>query len=244
MTSATYVGNELDLFAAATCWKSYVRHLLRPYLGTNVLEVGAGFGGTTRHISRRHRGRWVCLEPDTALAERLTVSIRAGKLPAGCDAVTGTIDSLADVAEFDSILYVDVLEHIQDDAGELARAAAHLRDCGWLVVLAPAHAWLYSPFDRAVGHYRRYTKASLRAIVPDGLDLVRVDYLDAVGLLASLGNRLILKSGMPTPAQIAVWDKVMVPLSRIADPLVRHSCGKSVLGVWRKRDRRRQSHLG
>ena len=62
----------------------------------------------------------------------------------------------------------------------------------------------------------------------------RLDYLDAIGMLASLGNRLILKSNMPSPRQIAVWDGLMVPISRLADPLFGHRLGKSVLGVWRR----------
>ena len=56
--------------------------------------------------------------------------------------------------------------------------------------------------------------------------------MDSVGMLASLGNRLLLKSAMPTAQQIAVWDRLMVPLSRLADPLLLHTLGKSVLGVW------------
>ena len=53
-------------------------------------------------------------------------------------------------------------------------------------------------------------------------------------MLASLGNRFILKSSMPNPAQIAVWDRFMVPPSRLVDPLLGYSLGKSVLAVWRK----------
>ena len=56
----------------------------------------------------------------------------------------------------------------------------------------------------------------------------------SVGLLASAGNRFISRNSSPTPAQIKLWDRVMVPLSRRFDPLLRYAVGKSVLGVWRK----------
>ena len=69
---------------------------------------------------------------------------------------------------------------------------------------------------------------------PEGLSLVRLDYLDSVGMLASLGNRLVLKSAMPSPGQVAVWDRLMVPVSRLVDPLLGHRLGKSVLAVWRR----------
>jgi hypothetical protein len=141
---------------------------------------------------------------------------------------------LEDQHDFDTLLYMDVIEHIEDDRGELSRAAEWLRPGGHLIILVPAHQWLYTPFDRAIGHFRRYTRTTLRRAGPAGLDLVRLIYLDSIGLLASLGNRMILNRSLPNPNQIALWDKVMVPLSKIVDPLIAYSFGKSVLGVWRK----------
>ncbi len=234
MTDYTYVGAELDLFAAATNWKSYVRRQLSPYIGRDVLEVGAGFGGTTRMLCGGDHDTWTCLEPDPALAGRLADSIRSGDLPRCCRVEVGTLADLPEGAEYDTLLYIDVLEHIEDDAAEMARAAGHLKPGGHLVVLSPAHQWLYTPFDRAIGHFRRYTKASLRAAAPPGVVPVRLDYLDAVGMLASLGNRLVLNRSMPKPSQIAVWDKLMVPVSRILDRVLAYSTGRSIVGVWRR----------
>lgn len=236
MTDYAYVGGELDLFAAATNWKSYFRSHLEPYLGTEVLEVGAGLGGTTRLLCGNRHRRWVCLEPDRTLADRLAGSIRAGKLPAQCLAVVGTLDQIKAAAPFDTLIYIDVLEHIEDDRGELERAAQHLKPGGHVLALSPAHPWLYTPFDKAIGHCRRYTKKSLAALTPESLELVRLIYLDSVGLLASLGNRLLLKRAMPNPRQIAVWDKVLVRLSRWVDPLLGYSVGKSIVGVWRRKE--------
>ncbi len=82
----------------------------------------------------------------------------------------------------------------------------------------------------------RYSKKTIAALTPSGLRLVRVRYLDAVGMLASLGNRLILNQSMPTPKQVALWDGIMVRLSRLVDPVTAYSSGKSVLAVWKKAD--------
>ncbi len=229
-----YEGTELELFAAAKHWKSYLRRRISPYLGRDVLEVGAGNGNTTRVLCDGEINQWVCLEPDATLADQLVASIGDGKLPGCCRVQVGTLAELGARDRFDTILYIDVLEHIAADRAELARAALHLRHGGYLVVLSPAHEWLFTPFDRAIGHYRRYTKKTLRALSPEPLSLVRLDYLDSVGMLASLGNRLVLKSSMPGPRQIAMWDRLMVPVSRVADPLLGHQIGKSVLGVWRR----------
>jgi hypothetical protein len=117
---------------------------------------------------------------------------------------------------------------------ELSRAATLLKESGHLIVLSPAHQWLYTPFDREIGHYRRYSKKSLNEITPLRLRCVELRYLDSIGMLASLGNRLLLKSSMPTAGQINFWDKRLVPLSIFFDSLLQYRLGKSILGVWRK----------
>jgi len=135
---------------------------------------------------------------------------------------------------FDTIIYIDVLEHIANDREELKASCFHLKPGGFLVVLSPAHQSLYTPFDEAIGHHRRYNKHTLSAAVPEDLERIELKYLDSVGAIASLGNRFVLKSNLPSARQLSVWDKLMIPLSRVVDPLLGYRAGKSVLGVWRK----------
>jgi SAM-dependent methyltransferase len=234
VSSIAYVGSELELFAAATNWKSYLSRQLQGFLGDSVLEVGAGLGTTTLNLCRRPHRRWVCLEPDPAMIATLQGKRESGELPACCEVRAGTLADLPAEEKFDSIIYIDVLEHIEDDRAELQRAAEHLGPGGRIAVLAPAHQTLYSPFDKSIGHFRRYDRQMLSAAAPESLPCERMKYLDTVGLLASLSNRYFLGSGMPTPRQIWTWDKLMVPVSRLIDPLLCYSLGKSILGVWRK----------
>jgi hypothetical protein len=130
---------------------------------------------------------------------------------------------------------MDVLEHIEEDRREVVRAARLIRPGGHLVVLAPAHQWLFTAFDASIGHCRRYDSGSLKRMTPSNMDFAKCEYLDSVGLLASLGNRLLLKQDMPTERQIAVWDRLMVPCSRFVDVVTCFSLGKSLLACWRKR---------
>jgi len=232
MSDFAYVGSELNLFAGATTWKSYVRFHLQPYLSGDILEVGAGIGASTATFNDGTQRRWVCLEPDRDLADRIKPNLPP-KL-SNCEVVVGTLSDLGPGDQFDAILYMDVLEHIEADAAELARAAAHLRPNGFLAILSPALPWLFTPFDAAIGHYRRYTRNSLRSIAPQGLREVKCIYLDSAGLLASLGNKLFLRSPVPSKAQIQFWDRTMVPISRYADRALNYAIGKSILGVWQK----------
>jgi SAM-dependent methyltransferase len=235
VSADAYIGTELELFSEARNWKAYFARKIRPFLGRDVLEVGAGIGGTTAVVARDHIGCWTCLEPDPVLAARIEGVVARVSSGASFETKAGTLNDLPLGRRFDSILYMDVLEHIEDDAGEAKRAAARLNPGGNLIVLAPAHQWLYSPFDKAVGHYRRYDKASLKAAVTVDLELVQLCYLDAVGLIASTGNRFVSKQSSPTAGQVQLWDSWMVPVSRVLDPLIGHALGKSVLGVWRRR---------
>jgi SAM-dependent methyltransferase len=232
MDDFRYVGSELEIFAHAVNWKSYVRESLCQYARGDVLEVGAGIGAVTKLMNDGTPDRWVCLEPDKNLAERIKPNLP--EAIQNCEVVAGSLADLNANEIFDAILYMDVLEHIEDDKGEVRRAAAHLKPGGFLMVLAPAFPWLYTPFDAAIGHYRRYTERMLRAIVPGGLKEEKMQYLDAVGMLASAGNRMFLKSAHPKLEQIRFWDRFLVPVSRVVDPLVGHSFGRSVLAVWRK----------
>jgi SAM-dependent methyltransferase len=230
MIDYRYIGSELDLFRVATHWKEYYYQIIRRYLGPAVLEVGAGIGGTTKVLCRQNHDRWLCLEPDPALVQAFKSE---SNVPALCEIRQAVLADLLPSERFDVILYIDVLEHIADDVAEVQQVAAHLNPGGTLVVLAPAHQWLFSPFDQAIGHYRRYTCASLKQLAPQGLTLRSLRYLDSVGLLASLSNRF-LRQKMPTVSQIKLWDTWMVPVSRVLDRCLNYTIGKSIIAVWSK----------
>jgi SAM-dependent methyltransferase len=228
-----YIGQELEIFAQAANWKRYFARHIAPYIRGEVLEVGAGIGANQRFFAHLDFQRWTSLEPDRRLFEQLRDSRPD---PARYEPLAGTLEDLPH-RSFDAILYLDVLEHIEDDAGELRRAAKSLNPEGALIVLAPAHPWLFTPFDAAVGHFRRYSKRTLAAAAPAELGREKLIYLDCAGLAASLANRLILKQAKPSHAQIQTWDRAIVPLSQLLDPLLGYSAGKSLLAIWRQQCR-------
>ena len=230
--SYSYVGNELELFAEAVHWKRYFRSAIADRLVGDVLEVGAGIGETARHLLDGRQRSWLCLEPDERLGTRLRAWAQAGDVAPLPTVQIGTTADLDPRSRFDTILYIDVLEHIEDDRAEMARAAELLAPRGTLIVLSPAFQQLFSDFDRSVGHFRRYTRASLAEVMPPSLRKVRLRYLDSVGFLASLSNRALLRQALPTRRQIALWDRLMIPASRVLDPLLARGFGRSVLAVY------------
>ncbi len=229
-----YAGAELDVFALAKNWKSYFRSRIADAIHGDVLEVGAGIGATTRLLCDGRQRSWTALEPDAKLADRLLADLSIGQPRPTVTVIVRTLAELPAAPAYDTILYIDVLEHIEDDREEMIRAADRLRPGGDLIVLSPAHQFLFSKFDQAIGHYRRYNRAMYRALTPPGTKLVRLTYLDSVGMLASLANRLLLRSATPTRRQVLFWDRWLVPCSRLADRLLWGRVGKSILGIWRK----------
>jgi SAM-dependent methyltransferase len=231
----SYSGTELDQAALAINWKSYFASRLARYVAGRVLEVGAGLGGTTVRLRDGRQTGWLCLEPDPQLASRLESTLLAHSSPVPTRVIKGDLSTLAPDQQFDCILYIDVLEHIEDDRGELTRAAEHLAAGGALVVLCPAFPILFSQMDHALGHFRRYTKPTLAAVFPPNLERRELFYLDSLGMIASLANKLFLRQSAPNEKQVKFWDGWIIPVSRaVLDGLFFHSIGRSVIAIYSK----------
>jgi SAM-dependent methyltransferase len=231
MTEFRYVGSELELFSAARTWKAYWSRRIRPYIAGDVLEVGAGLGANTPYMQGTGVRGWVALEPDPEMARELAAKLR--DTDRHVEVICGTLNTLEPERRFDTIIYIDVLEHIEGDRDELHAAANRLNPGGRVIVLSPACQWLFSPFDAALGHFRRYSRSMLKQLGPANAQLEDVFYLDSAGLLLSAGNKLLLRQSMPTKGQIRFWDRIVVPVSRVLDRVLSGSVGKSIVGIWR-----------
>jgi len=234
MSEIDYAGSELELFREAAHWKRYWSRVIAPFVGARVLDVGAGIGATAVVLATRPYERWLALEPDAAQAHEIERVRDRGDIPSHYEVRAGTSDDLGERERFDTILYIDVLEHINDDRGELGRVARHLEPGGSIVVLAPAHEFLYTAFDRSIGHFRRYDRASLVRIAPPGCTIAFCRYLDSAGMLASLANRVLLRQAAPTRGQILFWDRVLVRSSLVLDEITFGRVGKSIICVFRR----------
>ncbi len=169
-----------DSLRDAPNYADWVHDLVAPYLGRDVLEVGAGSGELTERIARR--GARVLA---TDVSEQHVSELRARFRSEPTVGVQRA--DLADVpgdAQFDTVVAVNVLEHVRDDERALARLAKLLQPGGRLVLLVPALDSLYSDVDARIGHHRRYRKSSLASLVDRaGLRVVEARYVNALGAL-------------------------------------------------------------
>ncbi|MDX9749892.1 MAG: class I SAM-dependent methyltransferase [Flavobacteriales bacterium] len=233
MGEAAYVGTELELFRHAVRWKRYFSGVLRPYVRGRVLDVGCGMGVNAEYLWNPAVSAYTFLEPDPDLLAQVNAHVSTPALRQA-ERIRGTTADLEPGSRFDTVMYLDVLEHISDSHAELRRASDLLVPGGHLLVVVPAFNMLYSPFDKAIGHHRRYTRKLLRSELPSGTTIVRARYLDCLGALLSLGNKLLLRNSAPTMAQVLFWDRTIVPMSRVVDPLMFRSFGRSLISVVRK----------
>ena len=232
-SSQEYIGNELEVFSLASNWGKYLRSQITPYLSGTVIEVGAGIGTKTKELCG-NVSRYIAVEPDPIMYQTLSIEAGLNIAMKNVECLHGVIKDVSNNILADAVIYIDVLEHIEADKEQLELALSKIRPGGYLVVLSPAHQWLYTKFDRAIGHYRRYNKKSLLEITPPNSKIVCKRMLDSCGMLALLGNRLFLNNAMPSKSQILLWDRVMVPISRYLDHLTGFLIGKSILVVWQK----------
>lgn len=228
-----YEGTELEATAQAHNYNRWILDSIRPFLGPVIAEVGAGQGNFTRELAQLHPQRLVAIEPSANLFPRLQHATRG--IP-GTEVHHGTLDDvatlLADVV--DSVVYINVLEHIADDQAELAHAHRLLKPGGTLCIFVPALPWLMTPFDASIGHHRRYRRSQLEHLVrSSGYQVLRSRYFDLFGVLGWLIAFKLLRLQMRT-GNVRFYDRFAVPLARVLDRLVQPPLGKSLLLIARK----------
>jgi len=226
-----YIGNELELFEHAYNWKKYYAQNILKHIKGNVLEVGAGIGANTRFLINKEVISWTYVEPDPILFSK--IEPRNSNINTSQKFINGKIDDVIDT-NYDCIIYIDVLEHIEFPKLEIKKIKDKLADNGKLIILVPAYQSLYSEFDKKIGHFRRYNKKMLSEDINNELKTVDLFYLDSLGLLASIANKYILKKEIPSLDNVFFWDKKLIPCSKIADLVIRKKIGKSLIGIYKK----------
>jgi SAM-dependent methyltransferase len=217
-------------------YRAYQLELIRPHLGRSVLEVGAGLGEFAAQLTGLERLLVTDLDPlaVAALGARFAdrPEVQAAQVDLAADQPMASLGG-----PIDSVLAINVLEHIEDDRGTLRALARLVRPGGTVVMWVPGYMQLYGDFDRAVGHVRRYTPRSLTAgFVGAGLDPVDVRPVNLLGGIAWWATVRRAGVGSPNPRLVSVYDRLVVPATRLLERHVVPPFGQSVLGVARVPD--------
>jgi SAM-dependent methyltransferase len=228
----------LEDLSEAVRYRRWLAGLARPYLGEHPIEVGSGTGDYALEWAG-HVERFTATEADEsrlrALCDRFAGHpvVAARRLLLGADEPRGASEDAA-TGRHSAAVAFNVLEHIPDDVGALRAMGDLVRPGGAVVLIVPAFPSAMSRFDRAIGHQRRYTRASLGAALRGaGLTVERLRYVNPIGLLTWY---VMVKGLDRTPANgpaLRTYDRVIVPVVQALDR-VPAPFGQSVFAVARR----------
>jgi len=218
----------LARLAAAPRYNRWMFERLRPWLGDRVLEVGSGIGNLSEFLI--DRSRVVLSDTDPVYLERLRhrfagnarVAVVALRLP--------TFHPELIQERFDTIICLNVLEHVRDDRLSLATLYRLVQPGGRLILLVPALPTIYGALDRALGHFRRYTPAELRRKYAEaGFRMRHLEYFNLAGIPGWWFTGRVLKRDL-IPAASLRWFDALVPVFRL-ERFLPWRIGQSVIGI-------------
>ena len=224
MDKIFYDGWELKYFDRAINFRNYQFDILKKYIKGIVAEVGPGNGSFLKYYIPLAE-QIDLYEPSNNFIDNLN------KIKNQKTSIINNNFTQKDNA-YDTILYLDVLEHIENDENELEIAFKSLKTGGALIVNVPAFQHLYSQFDKDIDHFRRYSKNDLKKLTNKfKFSKTKLIYYDSIGYFLSIGSKLITKNYLNNfEKKIKIWDTLM-PISKIIDLIIFNLIGKSLIMI-------------
>jgi len=231
-----YFGKDLEAMQFARRYHRWIIDEIRPFFGKNVAEVGAGCGNLSQFLLEESIDSLTAFEPSSNMFDLLEKKLRSESRATLINDFFGS-GNIANGDGYDSVVYINVMEHIEDDQGEIGRAFDSLKPGGHLIIYVPALAWLYSDFDRAIGHFRRYHKSELVRLVSDQrFDVVQAKYFDSLGIIPWYLNAVLLGRSINSKS-VALYDRLAIPMLSRVERYLPPWIGKNLLVVGRKTEK-------
>jgi hypothetical protein len=220
-----YEGRDLEALSEMPKYYDWILSHFRPYLKGTCAEFGAGKGNFSVFVHDLV-DRLIVIEPSPNLAAELEEMRsnydRLEVLEMPLESAVRTIPG----ATLDCAVMVNVLEHIQDDVSALQAVRC--------LIIVPAMQWLYSRFDNAVGHHRRYHLEPLSALMRGaGFELVVARYFDLMGVVPWLVVNKILRRTELDPRMTSLYDLHAVPVGRFIEERIKPPIGKNIVAIGR-----------
>jgi SAM-dependent methyltransferase len=210
-------GRTLEVFAGTPRHNRWLYSKLAAHVRGDVLEIGSGIGNLSGFIVDAAESAVLSdMEPHYVETLRRTFGgdPRVSVVPYDLDAAPPAVIA---ARRFDAIVAVNVIEHIQDDHRLVRALAGLLKPGGKLVVYVPACQFAYGSLDRVLGHYRRYSPATLSALLSGaGLQPAPPAYMNLLGLVGWTLNARLLRRQRLSPLQLTVFERLL-PLLKIED---------------------------
>jgi len=225
--------HSLDLLNDTYNYNHWVYSLLRPRIGSAILEVGAGIGNLTQFLL--HHDTVVCLEINPAYIEKLnTIRLVHQNVQVVNENLEKFCHNPEHAASFDTVICVNVLEHIKDDLAAVQGMISLLKQQGRLLLYVPACPAVYGAIDKGLGHFRRYSKrALLRCAKQSDVRVEICHYVNLPGLFGWFWEGRIKKASYINPGKARIMD-AMVPYVAALERLIRPPVGQSLFASFVK----------
>ncbi|EDY84915.1 Methyltransferase domain family [Verrucomicrobiia bacterium DG1235] len=228
-----YEGSDLEAMGAAENYPNWILSEFTPFLRGKVADVGAGSGNFSQYLLRTEIDSLHGFEPSESMHGKLAKRFESEERFSSVNSyVTDAVDDYREA--FDTVVYNNVMEHVEDDYAELKAVYKMLRPGGRVLIYVPAMSWLYSEFDKSLGHFRRYGKSNgCQLLLQTGFSVEIAKYADVLGMLPWFVCMKLFK-GKLSKGSVSLYDKVGVPLTRAFENLIVPPAGKNLLLVGRK----------
>jgi len=222
-----YTGYDLDVMSSAKNYNNWILDGFRPYINHKVIEIGAGQGSLSELMLKQCTSL-ISIEPDEA-----NYNIICNKFKGNNRATVflGFLNDLPqEVEKADTIFYINVLEHVENEVEELSLAKELLNPEGHICVFVPALQILYGAIDKQVGHYRRYSKKYLIDLFENKLNMkiVKINYFDIVGVIPWYILSCVFKLTGQNQTTVKIYDKLVVPVMSKIEKLLKLPFGKNI----------------
>jgi glycosyltransferase involved in cell wall biosynthesis len=233
-----YGSEILVRLSRAPHFNAWMAETIRRYCGQRLLEIGSGIGNLTRRLLPRTQ--YVASDVNPLYIDALdALSAERPYLEASYCDVTDLASFPRLEPGYDTVVCLNVIEHLESDHRALSNIRSVLADGGTAIILVPQGQWNYGTLDVVLGHYRRYSKESLRRVTEDaGFFVKEVFEFNRIGTPAWFLNGKIFRRRTFGLFQIWMLDR-LTPFFRLIDSWLPFP-GLSLIAVLERRDGARQ----
>jgi len=230
--------NTLSIIAEATAFNRWMYDEIKPWLYGQVLELGSGIGNISVYVLQS-RFKTVLSDINPSYTQLLEKRFSGNSNLVNIVSIDlqhpHFQEQYGDMeAQFDSIFLLNVIEHLENDVAAIKNCNYLLKPGGHLTVLAPAYPFLYCVLDKNLGHYRRYTKHKLTALIcQHSFSLLAAKYFNLAGIAGWLIWGKLFRRPQLGARSFGTFNQ-LVPLFRMADKLVFQQIGLSTIVVGKK----------
>ena len=225
-----YDGWELIEFDNANNFREYQHEFISKTIIGKTAEIGPGRGGNIKSYIKKISSLTL-YEPTLNLYKFLKKRYKSNKK---IKVINKTFQRKQN--KLDTIIYLDVIEHIRKDKLEINNALNNLKNNNHLIINVPAFNLLYSQFDKEIGHFRRYEMNFFNTLNLKNTHIKKKFFIDSFGYLLYFLNKVVFsKEVYPSKLKIFIWDKIFIPITYLVDFFSFYKLGKNIVCIIQKK---------